>query len=105
MNVQPFGAKLTNIDTLIELANFSDSIESWHNTAHMQIGMATGTPMMDPRQNIFFRPFWRLHLYIDGMFQTVLKQYGNRQHPNQFVDATAIAGHLEVSHHSWVPRI
>jgi hypothetical protein len=105
MNVQPFAAKLTNIDTLIELANFSDSIESWHNTAHMQIGMATGTPMMDPRQNIYFRPFWRLHLYIDGMFRTVLQQYGNRQHPNQFVDTTAIAGHLEVSHHSWVPRI
>jgi hypothetical protein len=96
---------LANIDTLAELADFSDSIESWHNNAHMRIGMATGTPMMDPRQNIFFRPFWQLHLYIEGMFQTVLQQYANSQHPNQFVDVNAIAGHLEVSHHSWAPRV
>lgn len=105
MNVQPFGGSLASIDTLIELADLSDSIESWHNNAHMRIGMATGTPMMDPRQNIFFQPFWRLHLYIEAMFQTTLQQYANRQHPGQFVDANAIAGHLEVSHHGWVPRI
>lgn len=105
MNVQPFADKTTNIDTLVEMADFSDSVQSWHNTAHMQIGMATGAPMMDPRQNVFFRPFWRLHYYIEKLFQTVLLQYGNKQHPGQFVDDTAIASHLEVSHHSWVPRI
>lgn len=105
MGAQPFTANLANIDTLAELANFSSAIQSWHNPTHGIIGSATGTPMGDPSQNIFFRPFWRLHLYIDGLFQTVLQQYGNRQHPNQFVDATAVAGHLEVSHHSWVPRI
>ena len=105
MGVQPFAANLANIDTLTELGNFSSAFESWHNTAHGLIGSATQTPMMDPRQNIFFRPFWRLHLYIDGLFQQVLQQYGNTQHPNQFVTAAAVVGHLEVSHHSWVPSI
>ena len=105
MGVQPFAAALANVDTLREMADFSSSFESWHGGAHNLIGNATQTPMMDPAQNIFFRPFWRLHLYIDGLFQTVLQQYGNRQHPSQFVNATAVAGHLEASHHSWVTRI
>jgi len=105
MGAQPFPDDLANNDTLADLANVSSAIESWHNRAHGIIGRATGTPMMDASQNIFFRPFWQLHLYIDGLFQAVLQQYGNIQHPNQFVDAMAIAGHLEVSHHSWVPRI
>ena len=105
MGVQPFAADLANVDTLREMADLSSSIESWHNSAHGSIGNVTQTPMMDPAQNIFFRPFWQLHLYIDGLFQTVLQQYGNRQHPNQFVNATAVAGHLEVSHHSWITRI
>jgi hypothetical protein len=105
MQAQPFGGNTAGVDTLGELAAFSTAIESWHNTAHMQIGMATGTPMMDPRQNIFFRPFWRLHFYIDGLFRTCLRQYGNRAHPNQFVNDSAIAGHIEASHHGWVRRI
>src|SRR5262249_13441269 len=82
MEVQPFGGSTGGVDTLGELATFSSSIESWHNTAHMRIGMATGVPMMDPRQNIFFRAFWQLHFYIDDFFQTTLQQYANRQHPN-----------------------
>jgi hypothetical protein len=71
----------------------------------MQIGIATQTPMMDPRQNIFFRPFWQLHLYIDNLFRGMLQQYGNRAHPGQFLTVGAIAAHIEERHHSWVPRI
>lgn len=105
MNVMPFNFNVASVDTLNEMANFSSVLESWHNTAHGRIGSATGTPMMDPQQNIFFQPFWQLHFYIDDLFQTVLQQYGNIQHANQFVDVEAIASHLEVSHHSWVSRI
>lgn len=105
MNIQPFSANLASIDTLGELAAFSTSIESWHNTTHGQLATATGTPLMDPRQNIFFRPFWQLHLYIDAMVVQVLDQYGDRAHPGQFIAPTAAASHLEVSHHGWVPRI
>ena len=105
MGIQPFGGNVASVDTLGELAALSASIESWHNTAHGGLASATGTPMMDPRQNIFFRPFWQLHLYIDGFFQQVLTQYGNRAHPGQFVVPGAVAGHLEASHHGWVPRI
>jgi hypothetical protein len=105
MGLQAFQADLSNVDTLGELVTFSTAIESWHNTAHMGIGTATGTPMMDPRQNIFFRPFWQLHFYIDDLFGTALRQYGDRAHPGQFVIASAIAGHIEARHHGWVPRI
>jgi len=105
MNIQPFGGNVANVDTLGELASFSSAIESWHNTTHGQLASATGAPMMDPRQNIFFRAFWQLHLYIDAFFVQVLGQYGNRAHPGQFVTPGAIASHLEASHHGWVPRI
>ena len=105
MNVQPFGGNLANVDTLGELAAASSAIESWHNNAHMQIGMATQSPMMDPRQNIFFRPFWQLHLYIDNLYGATLKQYRNRSHPGQFLTDAAIAAHIEAGHHAWVPRI
>jgi hypothetical protein len=105
MNIQPFGANLANVDTLGELAGLSFSIESWHNTAHGRLATATGTPMMDPRRNILFRPFWQLHLYIDAFFVQALDQYGDRTHPGQFVTPGAVASHIEVSHHGWVPRI
>jgi len=105
MRVRLFEYDLHSVDALAELVDFSTAIESWHNTAHMGIGSATGTPMMDPRQNIFFRPFWRLHRYIDDLFVQALGQYGDRAHPNQFVTASAIASHLEAAHHGWVPRI
>jgi hypothetical protein len=105
MGAQPFQADPSGIDTLGELVTFSTALESWHNTAHMDIGTATRTPMMDPRQNIFFRPFWQLHFYIDDLFTTTLTQYGERAHPGQFVIPSAIAGHIEARHHGWVPRI
>jgi hypothetical protein len=105
MEVQPFAGNVANVDTLGELAGLSSSIESWHNTAHGGLANATGTPMMDPRRNIMFRPFWRLHLYIDGFFVRVLDQYGDRTHAGQFITPDAVASHIEVSHHGWVPRI
>jgi hypothetical protein len=105
MGVQAFEFDLSGTDTLAALATFSTTIEDWHNTAHMAIGMATGVPMMDPRQNIFFRPFWQLHFFIDDLFDTALAQYASRAHPNQFVTSDAAAGHIEARHHGWVARI
>ena len=96
---------MTGVDTFEALVAFSTSIESWHNTAHMRIGSATGTPMMDPRQNIFFRAFWQLHFFIDDVFGVTLRQYGDRAHPGQLVIASAVAAHIEARHHGWVPRI
>lgn len=105
MNVQPYTGDLADVDTLGELASFSSDIESWHNTAHGRLQTATGTPLMDPRQNIFFRPFWQLHLYIDDFFARALAQYGERAHPGQFISSTTVASHIETRHHGWVSRI
>lgn len=105
MQVQPYREDLSTVDTLAELAAASTSIENWHNGAHMGIGMNTGVPMMDPRQNIFFRAFWQLHLYIDDLFDAMLRQYGERTHPAQFLNDDAAASHIEARHHGWVPRI
>jgi hypothetical protein len=105
LEVEPFAAELSNVDTLGELATLSFWIESWHNGAHERLAVATGTPLLDARQNIFFRPFWQLHFYIDEFFVQALDQYGDRTHPGQFVTPTAVASHIEASHHGWVPRI
>jgi len=56
-------------------AAFSLDIERWHGDAHMAIGMATGTPMMDAAQNIFHLPFWRLHYFINERFIEQLENY------------------------------
>jgi hypothetical protein len=93
------------VNTLAELRTFSQGIEAWHNAAHGQIAMATGTPLMDPAQNIYYRPFWRLHFYIDDLFRIVLQQYGNSAHAGMFLNTAAIASHIEVSHHTYVRRI
>jgi hypothetical protein len=105
MGVQLLQDDPASADTLGGLATFSSSIRSWHNTAHDNIGQATGTPMLDPRQNIFFRPFWQLHLFIDDLFQVALQQYGDQAHTGQFVMPSAVAGHIEARHHGWVPAI
>ncbi len=56
-------------------------------------------------QNIFFRPFWQFHFFIDDLFEVVLGQYGERAHPGQFVTLSAVAVHIEARHHGWIPRI
>ena len=91
--------------SLAELEAFSQNIEAWHNNQHRLIGVATGVPMMDASQNIFFRPFWQLHFYIDDHFQDALNAYEAAAHPGMFLDPTAIAAHIEVGHHGWVRSI
>jgi hypothetical protein len=105
MNVQPFHFDLAGSDTLADLVTFSTAIENWHNAAHRGIEMATGVPMMDPRQNIFFRPFWQLHFFIDDLFDNALDQYAGQAHPDQFVTSDAAAAHIEAQHHGWIARI
>lgn len=105
MGVNPFGGNPQNIASLRDLADFSDEIEGWHNGAHAAIQVATGVPMMNAAENIFYRVFWRLHFFIDDRFRVGLGEYGNTVHPGQFLDVLAIAAHVETSHHSWVPNI
>lgn len=57
------------------LKNFSLDVERWHNTAHMKIGMELGENLMDPRTNIFYADFWRLHYFINDQFIDALKKY------------------------------
>jgi hypothetical protein len=59
------------------LASFSLSIESWHNDAHMAVGQAFGIEddMMNPRVNIYYREFWRLHYFINDRFLAELRRY------------------------------
>lgn len=105
MAVQPLNVNPQGANTLATLATLSASIEDWHNSAHMQIGMATQAPMMDARTNIYYRPFWQLHFFIDDLFQQALQAYGDNAHSGQFLNLASIAAHIEESHHSWVPQI
>lgn len=61
-------ASITEGDTG-SLMNFSLDEERWHNDAHMNIGMALGENLMDPRTNIFYADFWRLHYFINDQFE------------------------------------
>ncbi len=105
MNINVFGGTPQNITSLSDLEALSSDIEGWHNGAHAGIQVATGVPMMDAAENIFYRVFWRLHLFIDERFIDGLQQYEAAIHANAFLNVSAIAAHIEVSHHSWVPRI
>jgi len=68
----------TSAGDVDSLADFSFEIEMWHNDAHMAIGMATETPMMDPEENIWYLPFWRLHYFIDARFIQQLRRFDTR---------------------------
>lgn len=74
MGVAPLNADPNMATSLGGLAAFSAAVENWHNAAHGAIGDATGVPMMDARQNIFFRAFWRLHYFIDALFRAALER-------------------------------
>lgn len=54
---------------------FSGDLEAWHNDAHMQVGMATGHDLMNPRTNVRRPEFWRLHYFINDRFEEQLKKY------------------------------
>jgi hypothetical protein len=59
------------------LADFSGEIESWHNEAHMAVGMSFGieSELMDPEVNIYYQQFWRLHYFINARFLRELRRY------------------------------
>ena len=105
MGVAALTASTSGVDTLGELATYSSAIETWHNSAHGRIEVATGAPMMDARVNIFYEAFWRLHKFIDARVQTGLTQYANRAHRGSLATPFASARHIESAHHSWVVRI
>ncbi len=69
-------ARASNGD-IDSLADFSLAIESWHNDAHMAVGTAfvIEDDMMNPRVNIYYREFWRLHYFINARFIRELRRY------------------------------
>jgi hypothetical protein len=69
---------VADAEDLDGLLLYSEAIESWHNEAHMVIGEVTGAPMMKPRINIFYRPFWGLHLFINSKFDEQLRGYASK---------------------------
>ena len=90
--------------SLDDLALYSQQIEGWHGEAHMVIGDATGAPMMDPRINIFYTPFWNLHFFINARFEAELRSYAAAAHPA--IDTPSdIVRHIEEQHHGQVRRI
>ncbi len=105
MGVLQFGGDPKTANSLEGLRAFSAEIESWHNGAHAAIQVATGVPMMNAAENIFYQAFWRLHLFIDNKFQAALQQYEASTHPDAFLNVSSIAAHIEVTHHTWVPEI
>ena len=105
MGIIPYGGGPDNFASLNSLQALSADIQGWHNGAHARIQVATGVPMMNAAENIFYRVFWQLHFFIDDRFKVALDQYEAEVHPGAFLNVSAIAAHIEVSHHSLVPTI
>ena len=105
MQIVPFGGAPQNVGSLSDLQTFSADVEGWHNGAHAGIQVATGVPMMDAAENIFYRVFWQLHFFIDDRFKEALARYEQAVHQDAFLSVSAIAAHIEVRHHSVVPMI
>lgn len=91
----------TSLDGLVTI---SEAIESWHNEAHMEIGMATGAPMMDPAVNILYTPFWNLHFFINAQFEAQLTNYATAEKPTAKKAADVVAA-IESQSHPYVGRI
>lgn len=91
-------AQANDIDSL---AGVSLAIESWHNDAHMAVGEAFGiaNDMMNPRVNIYYREFWRLHYFINDKFLAQLRRYDSGGTDNQKM------GRLEQNQHGNLYRI
>ena len=83
------------------LAAFSSEMESWHNDAHMAVGMYFNIEdeMMDPAQNIYRPQFWRLHYFINGKFLPELRRY------DAAGSARAKISRLETTQHANLYRI
>ncbi len=105
MGINPYSGGPDNIASLNALQSLSADIEGWHNGAHAGIQVATGVPMMNAAENIFYRVFWKLHFFIDDRFKVGLEQYEAEVHAGAFLNVSAIAAHIEVRHHSWVATV
>jgi hypothetical protein len=71
------------------LEDFSSELESWHNDAHMNIGMAIHKDLMNPRTNVKIPEFWRLHYFINDRFEEKLTTF--RSAASQTIPATVAA--------------
>jgi hypothetical protein len=85
-------------DDIDSFATFSLGVETWHNEAHMAVGQAFGIAddMMNPRVNIYYREFWRLHYFIDDRFVMELRRYDTRGNIRQKIDRLAQNQHANL---------
>lgn len=70
---RPKPAYRKHIDTLTDQESFSNSLEDWHNSVHMNHHLY---PMefMDPAKNVYMGLFWRFHTLIDHKFTAWIKK-------------------------------
>lgn len=62
------------LDSINDLNFFSRQIQAWHNDVHRSPQFPPG--FMDPTRNIFMRPFWQFHHFIDQKFDQALRRAG-----------------------------
>jgi len=90
--------------SLHDLVDYSQSVEGWHNEAHMVIGDVTGLDMMDAKANVFFPEFWGLHFFINERFEEQLGAYATAAGLAS-KKAAAIVARIEDEHPGTVSRI
>lgn len=62
-----------HIDSLTDPESFSQAIEDWHNSVHMN--PIYPMDFMDPAKNIYMDLFWQFHTLIEDKFIVWLKKH------------------------------
>ena len=63
------------INNATDAAQFSSSIEGWHNLVHRNV-QKYGADFVDAKKNIYMPRFWQFHKFIDQTFQAWLVAHG-----------------------------
>jgi len=61
-----------HIDTLTDPESFSNALEDWHNSVHMN--PIYPPDFMDPAKNVYMNLFWKFHTLIDDKFMAWIKK-------------------------------
>jgi hypothetical protein len=79
---RPRPAYRKHIDTVTDPEHFSNDLEDWHNSVHMN--HIYPMDFMNPAKNIYMDLFWRFHTLIDNKFTAWIKrnslEYGELDH-------------------------
>ena len=96
--------RIQSARSLEDLAQFSNTLEFWHNGIHGVLARGSGLPMGDGAINVLYQLFWNFHFFIDSLFEWQLQNYGASS-GMQFNLISDIVQYIESQDHAIIARI